>query len=184
MMDVWFTSDTHYDHVNVIKYCRRPFLKDAALGWIDGNLDVEAMNETMIERWNAVVRPHAQVYHLGDVMLGPGYTLLERLTKLRARLNGVITLILGNHDRSVNVYRNAGFDRVMRSAMLCNDPRVGLVHMRHHPPRINSGMFELCGHVHERWKRRDGVINVGVDQWGFAPVHFETLVAMPSEDSL
>ena len=40
---VFFTSDTHFYHANIINFCKRPFA------------NVETMNEALIENWNAVV---------------------------------------------------------------------------------------------------------------------------------
>ena len=40
---VFFTSDTHFNHTNIIRFCSRPFK------------DVEHMNETLIANWNRVV---------------------------------------------------------------------------------------------------------------------------------
>ncbi len=57
-MTTWFTADTHFGHTNVIRYCARPF--DS----------VQAMDETLIENWNQVVRPKDTVYHLGDFTPG------------------------------------------------------------------------------------------------------------------
>ncbi len=37
---VFFTSDTHFNHTNIIRFCSRPFK------------DVEHMNETLIANWN------------------------------------------------------------------------------------------------------------------------------------
>ena len=42
---VFFTSDTHFNHTNIIRFCSRPFK------------DVEHMNETLIANWNRVVGP-------------------------------------------------------------------------------------------------------------------------------
>ena len=42
-MKTFFTSDTHFYHSNIIKYCNRPFA------------DAQDMNETLIANWNNVV---------------------------------------------------------------------------------------------------------------------------------
>lgn len=180
-MDVFFTSDTHYGHRNIIKYCKRPFLKDPTIPdpyEHDWNLDTDTMNETMIQNWNKVVKPGDLVYHLGDFFMGS--KVAEKLREYRARLQGEITLILGNHDKSAKVYLEAGFERVMRS-FTCNGPRaMGLIVMRHHPPKVRDGnVTHLCGHVHEEWARRDNVYNVGVDVRNFTPVSIDEILATP-----
>lgn len=98
----WLTSDPHFWHANVIKYCKRPFTK-----YVDGlpadapealvrqatMLDVAEMNEKMITAWNSVVKPGQKVAHLGD------FALAARAVELYVpRLNGDIDLFLGNHD--------------------------------------------------------------------------------------
>lgn len=82
-METWFTSDTHFGHGNIIKYCDRPFA------------DTNEMDEAIIANWNAVVGPADKVYHLGDIALGP---IDKTLAKI-ARLNGHKIALLGNHDR-------------------------------------------------------------------------------------
>ena len=42
--EVFFTSDTHFDHFNIIEYCDRPFT------------NVKAMNEHIITNWNKTVK--------------------------------------------------------------------------------------------------------------------------------
>ncbi len=77
----FFTSDTHFNHANIIKFCNRPFK------------DVEQMNDVMIANWNSVIGKDDTVFHLGDFCLGGA----AEWTKILDRLNGKIYLIMGNH---------------------------------------------------------------------------------------
>lgn len=82
-MTRYWTSDTHLGHRRIIELCDRPFA------------DVEEMNREIIDRWNFIVQPDDEVWHLGDVALG---TIAETLP-LIGKLNGRKKLIVGNHDR-------------------------------------------------------------------------------------
>lgn len=44
--------------------------------------------------------------------------------------------------------------------------------------RAQTHRWVVCGHVHEAWLTRGRNLNVGVDQWGFAPVHADELAAL------
>ncbi len=57
-MNTWFTSDHHFGHENIIRFCGRPF---KSLG---------EMNYEMTRRWNLVVEPGDTVYYLGDFAMG------------------------------------------------------------------------------------------------------------------
>jgi calcineurin-like phosphoesterase family protein len=56
MKNIFFTSDTHFYHTNIIKYCNRPFSS------------VEEMNQKLIENWNNTISEHDTIFHLGDFM--------------------------------------------------------------------------------------------------------------------
>ena len=99
-MNVFFTSDTHWLHSNVIRYDNRPFST------------VEEMDETLIKNWNKVVKDGDIVYCLGDF----GFCSLGKIKDILDRLKGTKILVLGNHDRhSVTGYYNAGF------SLVCNE---------------------------------------------------------------
>jgi calcineurin-like phosphoesterase family protein len=85
MSRIWLTSDTHFFHVNIIKYCNRPWA------------DVDQMTEGLIKNWNSVVGRDDEVYHLGDFAMG-GKRRAEDLARVLGRLNGRIHLVRGNHD--------------------------------------------------------------------------------------
>jgi calcineurin-like phosphoesterase family protein len=82
---IWFTSDTHFGHANIIRFSKRPFK------------DVEQMDAMLIKNWNSVVGYQDDVYHLGDFSL----TSAERSLRILEQLNGNIHLIKGNHEKSV-----------------------------------------------------------------------------------
>jgi len=73
--NIWFTSDTHFNHKNTISYAQRPFES------------VEEMNEVMIEHWNALVRDEDTIYHLGDFSFGGSESILRILQKLKGRIH-------------------------------------------------------------------------------------------------
>ena len=81
---IFFTSDLHFGHENVIRFDNRPFNT------------VEEMDEEMIKRWNAKVGKGDIVYVLGDFIWKAATN--EAVSIIR-RLNGQIILIKGNHDR-------------------------------------------------------------------------------------
>lgn len=102
---IYFTSDQHFGHRNIIGYCARPFA------------DVDEMNEALVSRFNATVGPDDTTYHLGD------FALDERLVaRFLPRLSGRHHLVMGNHDtcypgrrkaeRALRLYLAAGFQSV------------------------------------------------------------------------
>lgn len=159
MPNVWFISDTHFGHANIIKYCARPFS------------NVEEMNQAMITRWNTVVAPEDTVFHLGDFALTPKF----RQTELLAQLYGTKHLILGNHDGSRTRMLDVGFATVARVGEYRG------FYLGHNPISIPQGISALCGHVHEKWFVRPNgcyhhIFNVGVDQHAFTPVSLDTIL--------
>lgn len=82
-MTIWFTSDTHYGHSNIIKYSERPFSS------------VEEMDQAMIDNWNMFVDHDDEVYHLGDF----AYADVGRMKEIIYQLKGKKYFLPGNHDR-------------------------------------------------------------------------------------
>ena len=81
---LFFTSDTHWGHFNISKYCHRPFNSRSE------------MDKTLIDNWNKVVPEDGIVVHCGDFML-PNKEDIREYEKILRKLNGTILLCRGNH---------------------------------------------------------------------------------------
>jgi calcineurin-like phosphoesterase family protein len=86
--NVFFTSDEHLGHNNVIKFCNRPFA------------NIEEMTEALVERHNSVVKKGDLVYHIGD-MFWRTYGIDQALEYMD-RLNGNHYYVWGNHDELIH----------------------------------------------------------------------------------
>jgi calcineurin-like phosphoesterase family protein len=73
-MALFFTSDTHFGDHRTLNIHKRPFASAAA------------MDAALIERWNALVGPQDEVWHLGDFARAG-----SAAAGLLARLNGAST---------------------------------------------------------------------------------------------
>jgi len=178
-MKRYWTSDIHFGHLNIIKYCDRPFG------------DPEDMNAQIIERWNEVVQPDDAVMVLGDVALGK----IRETLPLVGKLNGTKYLVPGNHDRCWpghkgfttwnDKYLEAGFARILpvqevahigpkrTEVLICHFPYHGDSHEddRYTEWRPKDfGMPLLHGHVHDTWLHNANQFNVGLDVHDYRPV--------------
>lgn len=158
MSNVFFTSDYHLGHANIIKFCGRPFK------------DVDHMNESLIRNHNARVRDTDMVYHIGDFM----FRSRRHINYYLERLNGNIILLKGNHDKNNKVPAY-----IHRCVIRYGGMDFG---MFHNPAAEFPMRYNLVGHVHEKWRfKKDSYgnyfINVGVDVWKFMPVTINEIIA-------
>lgn len=164
--NIWFTADTHFNHANIIKYCNRPFET------------ITDMDATMVENWNAVVKPGDTVYHIGDFMMPKQQQSVDMFLN---KLNGKKILIKGNHD-SHFVQHRPGWKEVHQYYEL-KDKGIQIV-MFHYPIASWNGSFHrswhLHGHTHGTYEPPlwdDGKpklsLDVGVDTHNFTPWSLE-----------
>ena len=173
-MTIWFTSDNHFGHMNIIKYANRPFLS------------VAEMDKRMIDYWNTRVSDNDIVYHLGDFTLGD----IDQAQEYFSQLKGLIR-VLGNpwhHDkrwiRSAHMlvsnsvqpviilppmvvleFPEYGNEEYPQTLVLCHYP-IGEWDRKHY------GAWHLHGHSHGRYvhKAGDFVFDIGVDSNQFYPI--------------
>jgi calcineurin-like phosphoesterase family protein len=159
----FLTADTHFFHKNILGYCNRPFP------------NVIEMNLALIERWRSVAKPEDTVYHLGDFSFGD----MARSSEILKMLPGKKILIRGNHDKSRKRMLEMGFDEVYPSLELD-----GWLLVHRPPVPVHPMKKVLCGHVHDKWKRRGNMINVGCDVWNFTPITMAQIEACPVDSAL
>ena len=171
-MNVYFTSDTHFGHDAILRYCMRPFC------------DVHAMGEALIANWNAVITKRDIVYHLGDVFFGDPDRALQRLQ----RLQGKKFLIPGNHDTAKHMEVLSEVFEVLPPLYNCACHQDGTkyrVTLCHYPllswDRSHHRAIMLHGHHHGRLPGNGQRLDVGVDCWSFSPVRFDKILHMLSK---
>ena len=172
---MFFTSDTHFCHENIIKYCKRPF-KNA-----------EENDTELIRRWNEKVSKDGIVFHLGDVAFGDP----NKVDKILEQLNGIIYLVIGNHDWRQIVNQHKWRFELMTQQI---NMKIGKRHviLNHYPMLAFSGAwrgldasYQLFGHVHTSPYTDEGLdqarmkmlftsqYDVGVDNNDFTPVSWK-----------
>jgi len=186
--NIWLSSDAHFGHANIIKYCKRPFAH------------VTEMNEAMVALWNETVSEGDLVIYLGDFSLS-----FKAVEQYALRLNGEKFLVPGNHDKCfpfcenhllkwMPQYENFGFQFFGSGHLFHVEYKGSKIGLCHFPPKPSAEVlatttiryleyrpldpfYDLLfhGHIHERekeWKSSKGtpLVNVGVDVHGFRPI--------------
>jgi calcineurin-like phosphoesterase family protein len=157
-------SDTHFGHANILK-----FHNSHGVYVRPGFKDVHEMDEHMIERWNAVVRPQDHVYHLGDV------AMVANALPLCKRLHGHKRLVRGNHDIfRTRLYLAAGFSEIYGMRVLNNTM---LTHAPIHPDSLGRFRGNLHGHIHEKPSPAGPYYNVSVERINYTPITLEDAIS-------
>ena len=161
MSNIWFTSDTHFGHANIIKFCNRPFD------------NVQEMNEKLIANWNKCIKPSDEIYVIGD------FSYEKDPTKTASRLMGRKYLIRGNHDFfKQSKLMHPYFEWVKDyHSFKVNKQKFVLFHYPirnwHH---CYKGSIHLFGHSHGGTPDFGRSTDIGVDCWDYKPVHIDTVL--------
>ena len=171
---VYFTSDLHFGHQNIIQLTQRPFN------------DIQEMNEKLIENYNSVVEKEDTVYFLGDI----AYELtLDEIYNLLSQLKGHKILIRGNHDLSYDYEltnrKQKIFDEINDFKMIQEDD---LIFVLSHYPMLSwfdshKGTIMLHGHIHAEnnynlANQKLGLrrFDVGVDANNYYPISLKRII--------
>lgn len=176
-MGVFFTSDLHFGHENIVKFAKRPFK------------DVTEMDETLIKNWNDTVKDGDDLFFVGDL----SFHKAAETKKILSRLNGNKYMIRGNHDmnrinddlkkrfiwvKDLHTIKIRDFDvhGGYQKIVLC-----------HYALRVwdckHYGSWNLHGHSHGSLTMLDGLkqLDVGCDVWGYKPVSYEKVKKIMEE---
>lgn len=172
MSTIYFTSDHHFGHQNIIKFSNRPFA------------DVDEMNEMLIQKWNEKVKPEDEVYHLGDV----GLISSGKLRKILERLNGKIYLIKGNHESAAQACHSRFewikdyYELVVEDTEFARGEQ--LIVLFHYALRewnaSHYGSYHLYGHSHGTLPDDNTKLSfdIGVDCHNFYPLSYDEVKAI------
>jgi calcineurin-like phosphoesterase family protein len=178
--NIYFASDYHIGHHNVIKFDGRPFE------------NVKEMHETLIKNWNSVVQDEDIVFYLGDFAFNEG-----EAKWFREQLKGKIYFIMGNHDRIRNISK-LGFEKVFGDDTSLGGATIFVkdedanrgyqdIILCHYPilswNKSHHGSWHIHGHCHQSiarntemsWYYKRKVIDVGTNGLGYTPISYSEL---------
>ncbi len=167
--NIWFTSDTHFFHANILKFVGadknpiRPFKS------------ITEMHEVMIQNWNSVVKPQDHVWHLGDVTFYYG----KGFNELMWRLNGKKRMLVGNHDklRPQNFNALAQHFEKIEYWKGFKGGNFTCTHVPHPLDSLRDGEYNVHGHTHQNCKKDPRYINVCVEVRDYTPVNYDTILS-------
>ena len=172
---IFYTSDLHLGHTNIIKHSNRPFNT------------IEEMDEYLINMWNNVVQNTDTVYIIGDLIFRAQTDHIEEYLN---KLKGHKHLIVGNHDRPWLNKPNKNYHRFFESVspLLYAPNKSYSTVMCHYPmmtwPKENRGAYMVYGHIHNNihdwfWPiiaQKDNMLNAGTDVNNYMPVTLDQMI--------
>lgn len=178
MRNVWFTSDTHFGHKNIVG--------PAVSKWPNGYRNFESiaeMDQKIIDGINSRVDLDDVLYHLGDFCFD---SQKRKMYRQRIRCKN-IHLIIGNHDKRLD--RDLHLFSSALSVLMLKDvePRIFLSHYSHRVwEGSHKGLIHLYGHSHGSIPDHGRSMDVGVDsiyaRTGFwVPIHLTEVQKIMAE---
>ncbi len=168
---IYFTSDLHFGHYNIITHCNRPFQS------------TDHMDSILIQNWNQRVKSNDEVYILGDFTMENA----DRAHRYFSALSGTKYLIRGNHDKFAEEFTPYAEDVVwIKDYHVLKYQKKKFI-LFHYPilewEKYGKDSIHLYGHIHnnknsmERAKvLNKNAYNVGVDVNGYQPVSIEEVI--------
>jgi calcineurin-like phosphoesterase family protein len=163
MVNIFFASDHHFGHENTFL----KFKREDGITPLRPFKSVDEMNQTMIEKHNAIVKPQDHVVFGGDVVINKKYLWIVR------QLNGHKRLVMGNHDIfPVEMYLEAGFEKIMSYRVFVDDFIVSHIPLREDnvTKRFHCNVH---GHIHANFINDPRYLCICVEHTNYAPLHMD-----------
>jgi len=178
--NVFFISDFHLFHKNVIKFDNRPFVTDK------GEADLKTMHETIVKNWNSVVSKNDVVFYLGDLIFGRK----EWADEILKQLNGKIHFIMGNHDDYNDILSHKRFETIsdLVDLKITGGDKETTFVLCHYPiyswNKIHHGSLHIHGHTHGNMHHGEDasyyvgrkVMDVGCNVINYTPISYKEVI--------
>ena len=165
-MSVFFTSDLHFGHKNLIEGLRK--------------MSAEESDNLIISNWNKIVHKKDIVYVLGDITMESPKLIEQYLSQLK----GTIRIVGGNHDtiKCCKVFQELKIPvmgALKYKGFICT-------HIPIHPSQMEYTKGNIHGHIHlpgeieglgkyNPSKLEGRYYNVNIEFHDYKPVSFETI---------
>jgi calcineurin-like phosphoesterase family protein len=137
-----------------------------------GFSSAEEMNELIVKNWNNTISKKDTVLLLGDI------TMERKQYEILSRLQGIIHVVLGNHDQRQHVREMLKYVHSV-SGMIDYKEKAILTHCPIHPSQLEFRYsFNIHGHVHENSIDDARYINVCAEMINYTPVEFSKLITL------
>ena len=176
--NVFFISDFHMFHSNVLKFDNRPFK------------DIHEMHHEIETRWNSVVGSNDIVIFLGDLDFAKSREK-DYVKGIVYSLNGTTHIVLGNHDKRKDIEAIGKFETISDylevSIKHIQDNKVitSLFCCMHYPlfqwNKKHFGSFMVHGHSHtmcndSELHKNNKIIDVSCNGINYTPISYTEII--------
>lgn len=163
---VWFGSDWHLGHTNILRFDKRPFD------------NIMEHDETIIRNYNELVGENDIFYFLGDFALTRNKFTAELYMSMLKK--GKKFFIRGNHDKSdtIKLYEKHGIYLGEQKKITVDTQEIVL---NHYAMRVwdksHHGTWHLYGHSHQTLPELENSLSfdVGINGWNYKPISFNQI---------
>jgi calcineurin-like phosphoesterase family protein len=189
MRNIWFTSDTHFNHKNIVRGTSSWGTLGEGSHQSTRDFDtLEEHNQTLIDNFNQLIKPGDEWYHLGDVAFGGHENIKVFMDAINCKN---VHLIFGNHDQHIEPV-DSPYRKLFKSCRQRFELslRVGTetsgkfgktrIFMSHYAHRVwnqsHHGTIHLYGHSHGTLSGIGKSMDVGVDTNNLYPYHLDEIL--------